>query len=73
MHRAPRILHGLAELFVRPPGSVNNKMMNLDGSRDNAGAHEWRFFVEMAADPEQFPHLYNLSASRRPGHGDRSR
>ncbi len=69
MHRAPKILHDLAELFVRPPGSVNNKMMNLDGSRKNAGAHEWRFFIEMAADPDQFHHLYNrvLRAARNMG------
>ena len=69
MHRAPKILHDLAGLFVRPPGSVNNKMMNLDGSRKNAGAHEWRFFIEMAADPDQFPHLYNraLLAARDMG------
>lgn len=71
MHRAPQILHDLAGLFVRPPGSVNNKMMNLDGSRKNAGAHEWRFFIEMAADPDQFPHLYNrvLVAAREMGVG----
>ncbi|MCY4273163.1 MAG: HNH endonuclease [bacterium] len=69
IHRAPRILHDLAALFVRPPGSVNSKMMNLDGSRANAGAHEWRFFIEMAADPDQFPHLYNrvLRAARDMG------
>lgn len=74
MHRAPKILHDLAELFVRPPGSVNNKMMNLDGSRANAGAHEWRFFVEMAAEPEQFPHLYNrvILAARDMGIGPNS-
>ena len=59
MHRAPEILHDLALLFVRPPGSLNNKMMNLDGSRANAGAHEWQFFTEMAADPSQFLQLYN--------------
>ena len=71
MHRAPRILRDLADLFVRPPGSVNNKMMNLDGSRKNAGAHEWRFFIEMAADPDQFPHLYNrtMLAARDMGVG----
>ena len=69
IHRAPRILHDLAALFVRPPGSVNSKMMNLDGSRANAGAHEWRFFIEMAADPDQFPYLYNrvLRAARDMG------
>lgn len=60
MHRAPAIVHDLARLFVRPPGSITNKMMNLDGSRANAGAQEWRFFVELAADAGRFPHLYNV-------------
>jgi putative restriction endonuclease len=57
MHRAPPIVRDLAALFVRPPGSITNKMMNLDGSRPNAGAHDWRFFVELATDPARFPHL----------------
>lgn len=71
MHRAPEIVHQLARLFVRPSGSITNKMMNLDGSRANAGAHEWRFFVEMAADSERFPALYNrvLEAARQMGIG----
>ncbi|MGI8755206.1 MAG: HNH endonuclease [Acidimicrobiales bacterium] len=60
MHRAPAIVHDLAALFVRPPGSVISKMMNLDGSRTNAAAQEWRFFVELATDVDRFPHLYNV-------------
>jgi len=72
MHRAPEIVHQLAALFVRPAGSITNKMMNLDGSRANAGAHEWRFFVEMAADDERFPALYNrvIGAARQMGIGE---
>ena len=50
MHLAPKIVHDLALLFVRPPGSITNKMMNLDGSRANAGKHEWQFFAEMATE-----------------------
>lgn len=71
MHRAPPIVHQLAALFVRPPGSITNKMMNLNGSRANAGAHEWRFFIVMATDPERFPALYNqvLEAARQMGIG----
>ena len=61
MHSAPEILRELARLFLRPPGSLNNKMMNLDGSRANAAAHEWTFFTEMAADPSQFLLLYNTT------------
>lgn len=60
MHRAPAIVHGLAKLFLRPAGSITNKMMNLDGSRANAGSQEWRFFVELATDADRFPHLYNV-------------
>lgn len=56
--RAPEIVHRLAGLFVRPPGSITSKMMNLDGSRANAATHEWRFFVELALDPGRFEHLY---------------
>ncbi len=71
MHRAPLIVHQLASLFVRPPGSVTSKMMNLDGSRRNAGAHEWQFFVAMLAEPDRFPVLYNraLFAARDMGIG----
>lgn len=69
MHRAPAVVHSLASLFVRSPGSINSKMMNLDGSRKNAGKHEWRFFVEMATNPDLFPALYNavLLAAREVG------
>ncbi len=60
MHRAPAIVHDLAKQFLRPAGSITNKMMNLDGSRANAGSQEWRFFVELATDADRFPHLYNV-------------
>ena len=58
--QAPQVVHDLARLFVRPSGSITLKMKNLDGSIKNAGAHEWGFFVEMAADRGRFPPLYNL-------------
>ena len=71
MHLAPKIVHDLALLFVRPPGSITNKMMNLDGSRANAGKHEWQFFAEMATESSRFPHLYGrvLMAARDMGIG----
>lgn len=71
MHRAPQIVHDLASLFVRPPGSITNKMMNLDGSRAHGGKHEWQFFIEMAADSGRFPVLYGrvLLAARDMGIG----
>ena len=58
MHRAPQIVHDLAGLFVRPPGSITNKMMNLDGSRTHAAKHEWQFFLEMSIESDRFPQLY---------------
>lgn len=69
MHRAPRIVHDLAALFVRPASSITNKMLNLDGSRKNAGRNEWQFFVELAASPDRFPALYNvvITAAREAG------
>lgn len=72
MHRAPQIVHSLAALFVRPPGSITNKMMNLDGSRKNAGKHEWQFFVAMATSADRFPALYNtvMVAARESGVDD---
>lgn len=54
----PPIVHELARLFVRPPGSLTNKMMNLDGSWAHAPKHEWQFFIEMARGGDQFPQLY---------------
>lgn len=56
----PPIVSTLASLFVRPRGSLTNKMLNLEGQRRHAAAHEWRFFTEMATDDSRFPPLYNL-------------
>ncbi len=71
MDQASAIVHELARLFVRPSGSITIKMKNLDGSMKNAGAHEWRFFAEMAADSSRFPALYNrvVRAARDMGIG----
>ena len=71
LHRAPQIVHDLAALFVRPPGSITNKMMNLDGSRAHAGKHEWQFFIEMSRGGNGFPQLYQrvLLAARDMGIG----
>ncbi len=69
---APPLVHDLARLFVRSPGSITVKMKNLDGSMKHAGAHEWRFFAELAADGSRFAPLYNLvlHAARDVGIGD---
>ena len=71
IHRAPPVVHQLARLFVRPPASITNKMMNLEGRRAHAAKHEWRFFLEMAVDSAQFPQLYErvLLAARDMGVG----
>jgi hypothetical protein len=45
---------------VEPPTDRTDVAMNLDGSRSNAGRHEWEFFVEMASSTDRFPVLYNL-------------
>ena len=68
---APPLVHGLARLFVRSPGSITAKMKNLDGSMRKAGAHEWRFFAEMAADGSRFAPIYNrvMLAARDMGIG----
>lgn len=69
--QAPGIVHELSRLFKRSPGSITSKMKNLDGSLSHAGAHEWRFFAEMAADANLFPLLYSrvLQAARDMGVG----
>ena len=68
----PLIVHTLASLFQRSPGSITSKMKNLDGSLSHSGAHEWRFFAEMSVDVRQFPQLYNRVLLAARGHGDRT-
>ena len=62
----PPIAEAMAKLFVRKPGSITNKMLNLDRSRQNAATHEWGFFAAMAEDSSLFPRLYSrvLQAAR---------
>ncbi len=69
MHTAPQLVHDLAALFVRPPGSITSKMMNLDGSRANGAKYEVQFFMEMGADLARFFGLYAtaLQAARHMG------
>ena len=73
MHTAPQLVHDLAALFVRPPGSITSKMMNLDGSRVNGAKDEVQFFMEMGADFARFLDLYTtaLQAARHMGIGAR--
>jgi len=60
MGRAPKVVHELAALFVRPSSSITSKMMNLDGSRAHGAAVEWQVFVELATNQQAFPVLYNI-------------
>jgi len=71
---APPLVHDLARLFVRSPGSITAKMKNLDGSMKHAGSHEWRFFAAMASNSDLFASLYNraLLAARDMGIGTES-
>ena len=73
MHTAPQLVHDLATLFVRPPGSITSKMMNLDGSRVNGAKYEVQFFMEMGTDFARYLDLYltALRAARHMGIGTR--
>lgn len=67
--RAPKLVHDLAGLFVRPPSSITSKMMNLNGSRVNGAKHECQFFMEMGVDITRYLDLYGtaLRAARQMG------
>ena len=58
MHQAPPVLHTLAAFFKRSPGSLTNKMLNLDGSRANSGRDEVLLFAELSAAPHVYHALY---------------
>lgn len=65
----PDTAKAVAALFLRPPGSITNKMLNLDGSRPNAGRHEVAFADRMASSLDRFACLYGLvvTAAREMG------
>lgn len=67
--RAPAELEALAGLLCRSPGSLTNKMLNLDGARANAGRAEPEVFLRLSSDPELFLRLYRrvLHAARAAG------
>jgi putative restriction endonuclease len=58
MHQAPAVLHTLARFFKRSPGSLTNKMLNLDGSRANSGRDEVLLFAQLSAAPHVYHALY---------------
>lgn len=50
---APAPLRTLADTFKRSPGSLTSKMLNLDGSRANAGRFETDVFAELSSNRDQ--------------------
>ncbi len=58
IHTLPPEVHRLAGLLKRTPGSLTNKMLNLDGSRTNAGRHEPEVFVRLSVDQRLYAELY---------------
>jgi putative restriction endonuclease len=58
--QAPALVHILARLFKRSPGSLTNKMLNLDGSRPHGKSLEPLLFAILAAEPERYRALYQM-------------
>lgn len=69
--RAPTEVHQLAALLCRTPGSLTSKMLNLDGSRPNAGRLEPEVYLRLSTDLDRFLTLYRriLLAARSVGIG----
>jgi putative restriction endonuclease len=56
--RVPPIVQTLAAFFRRTPGSITNKMLNLDGSRLHSARNELLLFAVLASEPSLYPTLY---------------
>jgi putative restriction endonuclease len=56
--RLPSIVPTLALFFRRRPGSLTNKMLNLDGSRLHGGRDEPYIFATLGANPTLYLQLY---------------
>lgn len=54
----PESVKQLAAFFCRTPGSITNKMLNLDGSRPHSAREEPELFATFAADPDLYRSLY---------------
>ena len=67
--KVPPIVNTLATFFRRTPGSITNKMLNLDGSRTHSAREEPLLFAMLAADPARYRVLYQaiLSEARHLG------
>ena len=56
--KVPPIVHTLAAFFRRTPGSITNKMLNLDGSRVHSARNEPLLFALLASEPTMYQTLY---------------
>ena len=54
----PASVSMLATFFRRTPGSITNKMLNLDGSRQHSAREEPLLFAYLASQPKQYLVLY---------------
>lgn len=54
----PTSVSTLAAFFRRTPGSITNKMLNLDGSRQHSAREEPLLFAYLASQPQQYLALY---------------
>ena len=60
IHEAPAVVHTLAALFQRTPGSITSKMLNMDGSRSNCAQWEPALFQLLSTTPGLYRQLYLL-------------
>lgn len=60
IHTLPANVQLLAGLLKRSPGSLTNKMLNLDGSRPHGGRLEPALFAFLGAYPEEFIRLHRV-------------
>lgn len=69
--RVPDGVHRLAALCQRSASSFTSKMLNLDGSRPNAGRVEPEVYLRLSTEPDRFAVLYAraMSAARSVGIG----
>lgn len=58
IQHVPASVKQLAAFFRRTPGSITNKMLNLDGSRPHSGREEPELFATFAAAPDWYRSLY---------------
>ena len=56
--KVPSIVRTLAAFFRRTPGSITNKMLNLDGSRLHSARNEPLLFAHLASKPAMYQTLY---------------